>query len=183
MRREATWAERLLLALSRRPDTGDYSTPHDQRNLDNALSLLTVVFPEFLATICGKDILDYGCGSGLQALAMGQSGARSVFGLDTNQHAIAEALEQAKRLGLQARVEFGDSLAWLEGRRFDLVICQNSMEHFPEPAQAIESMKSVLRTGGRIMITFGPPGMHRTGVTCIFSREYRGPIFCLLREP
>lgn len=104
MRHAMPWAERLLLALSRKPDEGDYATPHDRRTLDNALSLLSAVFPQFLDTIRERDILDFGCGSGLQAIAMGRSGARYVFGLDANQRSVAEARELAAKLRLQSRV-------------------------------------------------------------------------------
>lgn len=157
MRPEVTWGERILLALSRNPGADDYATPHDRRMLDNALSLLSAIFPDFLVSIRGRYILDFGCGSGLQALAMGRSGARYVFGLDANQQSVTEARELAAKLGLQSQVEFGATLAGEHGGRFDLVICQNSMEHFPDPARALEVMKSTLGAQGKIMITFGPP--------------------------
>lgn len=157
MRPKVSFAERVLLALSRRPEASDYTTLHDLRTLDNALSLLCEAFPRFLSTIQGKDILDFGSGSGFQSIAMAQSGARYVFGLDSNRAGIAEAGRLATKLGIQSKVEFGDKIVQGERGRFDLVVCQNSMEHFRNPLEALETMKSALRPDGKIMLTFAPP--------------------------
>jgi SAM-dependent methyltransferase len=151
---EITWAGRILLALSREPDAADYVTP--QPGLENALSLLGAVFPNFLDTIRGKDILEVGCRKGLQALGMAQAGAQSVFGLDSNKTVTEKARELAVRLELERRVEFGNSLDEALERRFDVVVCQ-TMEHLPNPAQTIEKMKAALKADGRMMITFSPP--------------------------
>jgi SAM-dependent methyltransferase len=151
---EVTWAGRLLLALSREPDAADFVTLRPP--LENALSLLRSAFPDFLDAIRGKDVLDFGCRQGLQSLAMAEAGAQSVFGLESNTTAVEEARGLASQLNLQQQVEFGNSLDEARGRRFDVVVCQ-TMEHVPHPAQAVETMKSVLKTDGRIMITFSPP--------------------------
>ena len=40
---------------------------------------------------------------------------------------------------------------------FDIVLSQNSMEHFPDPHGALKTMISALRLDGKLLITFGPP--------------------------
>ena len=40
---------------------------------------------------------------------------------------------------------------------FDIVISQNSIEHFRDPQNILNTMKDLLKPGGRIMIIFGPP--------------------------
>lgn len=157
MSRRVPLGERVLLALSRKPGTGDYTDPHELRTPENALSLLCEVFPEFLETIPGKDVLDFGCGIGLQAVAMARAGARYVFGLETNPRSVAEARELASQFGVQSVVQFGDEIVPGERGGFDFVVTQNSMEHFPDPVQALEAMKSALGPEGKIMMVFAPP--------------------------
>jgi len=155
-----------------RPGEGEPS------GLDNALDLLCRVFPGFEREIVGKRVLDFGCGSGLQACAMARRGASYVLGLDTNPKTLARARELASSEGLDGMVEFAETLgdalrqaqdvlrqaqhdirqAQDERRgRFDLLISQNSMEHFSDPAAVLGQMKSALAPGGRLLITFGPP--------------------------
>lgn len=131
--------------LTESPDIGD------------ALALLSRVFPGFAREIQGKDVLDFGCGAGLQSVAMANCGARFVLGLDTNPKTLARARELATRHGFGDSLHFADSLGDEFRGKFDIVISQNSMEHFPDPAAVLDQMKSVLRPGGRVFVTFGPP--------------------------
>ncbi len=150
-------SEKLLLLLSRRPDANDYDAGQDHWTVNNALSQLCRVFPNFLTCIVGKEILDFGCGTGWQSVALAKSGAAFVLGLETNPRTIERARQLAHELGFALKVEFAEDLDKRFERRFDLAICQNSMEHFPEPAKALEQMKSALKPKGRILISFGPP--------------------------
>jgi SAM-dependent methyltransferase len=62
----------------------------------------------------------------------------------------------AKQLGVEKQVEFSYSLADHFKSRFDMVISQNSMEHYKYPDEVLNDMKSALRQDGTILITFGP---------------------------
>jgi SAM-dependent methyltransferase len=150
-------AERLLLLLSRKPGTDDYQAGQDHWAVDDALSQLHRSFPNFLTTIAGKEILDFGCGTGYQSTALARMGAKHVVGLDTNTVLLERARELSRELDLTAKVKFINRLAKPLESNFDVVISQNSMEHFPDPVQALEQMKSALRPEGKILITFGPP--------------------------
>lgn len=145
-------AERLLLSLSYQPTEAACS----EGRLEAALSLLISSFPGFETDIAGKDILDFGCGVGLQSAAMAMRGAGHVLGLDTNPRTLERARALATDLGL-SKLAFQDRLEPRHRGEFDLVISQNSMEHFPDPAAVLEQMKSALRPSGKILITFGPP--------------------------
>lgn len=148
-------AERLLTLLSSRPEDVRNESK-EQPNLDSALDLLCRVFPGFERDIVGKDVLDFGCGAGLQSAAMAMRGA-SVTGLDTNSKTLRRARELASELGLGDRVEFAETLNDSHQGSFDVVISQNGMEHFPDPSAILDEMKSALRPGGAILVTFGPP--------------------------
>ncbi len=150
-------SEKLLLRFSRKPGGPDYSYGRTESDSDDALSLLCKVFPNFLNGMRGTDILDYGCGTGRQAVALASHGARYVLGIDTNRKALGAAQALVRERNLEQQVEFSD---WFNTRcvgQFDLVISQNSMEHYPDPASALEEMKSALKPNGRVLVTFGPP--------------------------
>ena len=148
---------RLLLFLSRKPGSDDYPSGKEEWDLDGALSLLCRVFPNFMARFVGKEILDLGCGLGYQAVALARNGARYVLGIDTNEKRLAEARDLARKFGLERQVEFADRLEDRCKRRFDMVISQNSMEHYPDPLKTLEEMRWALNQDGSLLITFGPP--------------------------
>ncbi len=150
-------AERLLLLLSRRPGTADFPAGSPDWTLDDALSLLEEVFPDFRARIKGKDLVDFGCGDGYQSVAIARAGARRVLGLEANPRVLENARALAESVGAMERVAFAERLSddFLEG--FDYAISQNSMEHFSDPAAVLATMKAALRPTGKLVITFGPP--------------------------
>jgi len=150
-------SEQALLLLSRRPGTHDYTAGKNEWRVEDALSILCRVFPDFVSTIRGMHVLDYGSGTGYQVAALAKNGASYVAGIDTNPKCLLAARELVRNLNLQDQVEFFDSFdARLKGR-FDIVIAQNSMEHFPDPALRLQEMAAALRPNGRVFVTFGPP--------------------------
>jgi SAM-dependent methyltransferase len=70
-------------------------------------------------------------------------------------------LEQARQAAVahdvQQRVHFQEQLGPDLLGAFDVVISQNSMEHFPDPRAILLEMKAALAPAGEIWITFGPP--------------------------
>lgn len=152
-----TFKEKLLLLLSRKPSTGDYEAGTDHWNSEDALSQLCRFFPDFLRFIADKEILDFGCGTGYQSVALARMGAKQVVGLDLNESYLEKARQLANQTGFEDKVSFLDRLDDSFRGRFDVVISQNSMEHFPEPAGALSEMKAATNERGIILITFGCP--------------------------
>jgi SAM-dependent methyltransferase len=149
--------ERLLLALSRTPGTEDFPAGAPRWTLDDALSLLEEVFPDFRTRIAGKDVVDFGCGEGYQSIALARAGARSVVGLEANPRVLESARALAVSAGAQDQVIFAERISDSLRGCFDYAISQNSMEHFPDPAAVLAAMKVALRPTGKLLITFGPP--------------------------
>jgi SAM-dependent methyltransferase len=121
---------------------------------ESPLSLLKEVFPDFLKNIKGKVICDFGCGFGNQSIALVNAGAGYVFGVDINQKKINEALAFSSS---DKNIEFSTAIQDTHRGKFDIVISQNSMEHFPNPIETLKEMKSLLKDDGVLLITFGPP--------------------------
>ena len=151
-----SFQEKLLLFLSRKPGTNDYERSKGW-DIEDAFSILCRVFPNFMETIKGKKILDYGCGTGYQVVTLALNGANFVLGLDINQKALQKGRDLASQFGVEAKVEFCDAFGNNFRDRFDIVISQNSMEHYGDPEKVLNEMKSALRPNGTMLITFGPP--------------------------
>jgi SAM-dependent methyltransferase len=155
--KRSSLAEKLLLLLSRRPQAFDYDEGRDHWESRDPLSELCRYFPDFHTAIIGKEILDFGCGTGYQSVALAQMRAKHVVGLDTNPTHLEKGRELARELGLQEQVEFTDKFAEAFEGRFDIAISQNSMEHFTDPLGALNAMKAALKDSGGILMTFGCP--------------------------
>ncbi|MFH1563676.1 MAG: class I SAM-dependent methyltransferase [Nitrospirota bacterium] len=150
------YGEKLLFLLSRNPGN-DAQIEKEGWTIDNAFSLLCTVFPDFMNEIVDKEILDFGCGFGWQVVAFAKHGAKYVGGVDTNETSLKKAKTLAMEFQIGEMVEFRDRLDESFQGRFDMVISQNSMEHFECPIEIINKMKWTLKKNGKIWITFGPP--------------------------
>jgi len=72
--------------------------------------------------VSGKAVLDVGCGTGVLAFVLLQSGARSAVGTDQDPRAVECAADNAARLGLRDRFEAREADLFPEGQRADLII-------------------------------------------------------------
>jgi SAM-dependent methyltransferase len=148
--------EKLLLLVCRPPDSAEYRHIQEYGTGD-ALTILRRVFPDLLGQVAGKEVLDFGCGSGRQAVALAELGARRVVGVDINPAALQQARRAVEQAGMMDRVEIVDRLGEEHTDRFDLVLSQNTMEHFADPRASLAAMKRAVLPGGTVFITFGPP--------------------------
>lgn len=157
-----TLAERVLLAFSRDPEMPEYEGGTARTTIDNALGFLVKTVPGFPSLIKDKDVLDFGCGYGLQAIAMARSGARSVTGLDLPRPALLERWQAIRKLELTNVKLLSDAP---EGQ-FDVVVSCSSFEHFSEPAAIVEQLRHHTRPGGLVIISFAEPWLSPRGSHC-----------------
>lgn len=151
-------AERILLALSRAPDGMDYPRGEAEDADTQPLRLLRRVYPQLEALVAGRRVADFGCGVGSQSIALATEYGCQVVGIDSNRTTLARAIDKANKQDLPpGRLAFVTaSTPDLRGS-FDVVISQNSFEHFPEPQAVLGEMCSLLNDSGVLLITFGPP--------------------------
>ena len=119
--------------------------------------------------LAGRDVLEIGCGRGELAceLASADPPPAHVFAADFAHAAV--------RLGRQRALARGVSgVSWLVANvqhiglpdaSVDTVISCETIEHLPDPVQALREFHRVLRPGGRVILTtpnyFGPFGLYR----------------------
>lgn len=100
----------------------------------------------------GLDVLDIGCGGGLLSEPMARLGA-SVTGIDPSEQnlktALAHAAEQA--LEIEYRTATAEMIA-AEGRRFQVILNMEVVEHTADPAQFIHACASMLAPQGLMFV-------------------------------
>lgn len=148
-------AETILTRYSRDPSAPDFVDGISDWTGTDPWENLNV-FPGLKSHIRGSDVLDFGCGEGAQAIACLDGGARSVVGVDTNDLPLTAARKSAAVHPLGARARFAEHTG-LDADQFDVIISQDAMEHFGDPASILATWRRVLRPGGKVYVTFGPP--------------------------
>jgi SAM-dependent methyltransferase len=125
--------------------------------------LVPAMFEPFAATLVeqagvepGSRVLDVACGTGAASRAAARvAGADgSVTGVDLGEPTLAIARSIAAEEGA-APIEFkqGDATALpVEDASFDVAICQQGLQFFPDKAAALEEMRRALKPGGRLAI-------------------------------
>jgi SAM-dependent methyltransferase len=153
-------AENILLSFCKKDLQGTRHSSHDRPKIEDALALLKRIYPHFIEEIRDKSVCDFGCGEGHQSLSLAYHGAKEVVGIDLNPKHFPAAYAMCKefqRGQYASRVRFSQGITDHDKGAFDVVISQNSMEHFPQPVQTLHEMKSLLKPTGKLLVTFGPP--------------------------
>lgn len=125
----------------------------------NASKLQILLGKDLLERLRGKDVLDFGCGVGAEAVEIAGV-AGSVFGLDILPASIEKARERASAAGVADRCTFGTKPPT---RKMDAIISLDSFEHFGDPGDILRQMYDLLRPGGQVVVSFGPPWFHPFG--------------------
>lgn len=100
-----------------------------------------------------QEILDAGCGVGFGSLLFAQKLDAQITGLSISPSEVKHAKKNAKRLNLEDRVAFHE--ARFENapiKQYDFIIAIESLKHSFDLKKSLESLKSKLKPGGRIII-------------------------------
>lgn len=109
----------------------------------------TALVPDVLN---GARVLEIGCGGGMFAAWMAESGAGEVAAQDFSATPIAEAQRRFPLANLTFSV--GDIEAIdSPDQAFDVVVSCETIEHVPRPARAVAELARVLRPGGLLLLT------------------------------
>jgi 2-polyprenyl-3-methyl-5-hydroxy-6-metoxy-1,4-benzoquinol methylase len=112
------------------------------KRLDTALSLA--------GDLKGKSVLDFGCGSGVTFKYLNDHGA-SVTGCDNRTVELARKI--AGMLGTEA--ELFDDLFKIEGKKFDLILALDVLEHMDDLGPFIDKFRELANDGAQLIVS-GP---------------------------
>jgi len=121
--------------------------------------LAALLGPTFFDRIQGQVVIDFGCGTGAEAVEMAQKGARKVIGIDIQEDFLAIARDRAVQAGVADKCEFGATAS----EPADVIIAIDSFEHFEDPASILATMRTMIKPTGRVLASFGPTWYHPLG--------------------
>jgi ubiquinone/menaquinone biosynthesis C-methylase UbiE len=116
----------------------------------------------------GERVLDVACGTGVvtRAAAERVGPAGHVVGVDLNSGMIAVARSLPPRIG--AQIEWLERSAVdlrLQDASFDVVLCQQGLQFFPDKVVALQEMRRVLDRGGRLALSvWNSTGLYNSAV-------------------
>ncbi len=130
------------------------------------------VLLERAAPLRGERVLDLACGTGavarLIAPMVGSSG--SVIGLELSPAMLAVARKVRPQAGAQIEWREGDATALpFTDQSFDLVVCQQGLQFFPDRAAAAREVRRVLAPGGRAVLSIWQSLDHHDLYKALFS--------------
>jgi SAM-dependent methyltransferase len=115
--------------------------------------------PDVWEKTAGRIVLDFGCGSGVDAVELAEHGAARVIGVDKQQRYLERAAARAAAAGVADRCVFATT--WTQP--VDMMVCVDCFEHFADPPSILARMRALLRPGGQVLVSFGPPWCHPLG--------------------
>ena len=125
---------------------------------EDPMSLLRTEYQNFEQLVQNKQVVDFGCGLGLQSAHLAEQFACQVTGIENHPAWLEKAHQLAEERKLSTdQLNFIQQVTPEHHGKYDVVISQNSMEHFPDPVAILNEMRSLLKPDGHLLITFGPP--------------------------
>lgn len=123
--------------------------------------------------------LDVGCGRGRTCGLWLREHAGSYIGVDISAHAV----EEARDLGLDARVIEDASSLPFPNNSFDVAVCTEVLEHLFEPHVAASEILRVLRPGGVLIATVPNAAYWRRRVELLLGRCIPGGDYLSVQQP
>lgn len=127
-----------------------------------------------LSLASAKRILDVACGTGIVARSAGArlGPSATVVGLDRNESMLAVARETATDAGAPIEWRQGDAAELpFADASFDVVLCQQGLQFFPDQPRALREMRRVLADGGVAgLAVFGAPTKYNIALADALAR-------------
>jgi 2-polyprenyl-6-hydroxyphenyl methylase / 3-demethylubiquinone-9 3-methyltransferase len=115
----------------------------------HAINPLRLSWIKSFVDLEGKKVVDIGCGGGILAESIAQSGADAT-GIDLSDKALKVAELHALEVGakLTYRSISAEDLAEEQPEQYDVVTCMEMLEHVPDPASVVRACAKLCKPGG-----------------------------------
>ena len=120
----------------------------------HAINPLRLGWIKCFVELNGKRALDVGCGGGILAEALAESGAQTT-GIDLSEKALKVAELHALESGAQVNYQAisAEALALTEPASFDVVTCMEMLEHVPDPASVVKACATLAKPGATLFFS------------------------------
>lgn len=114
-------------------------------------------FCRWLGLRAGQRMLEVACGSGGTAVRIAERLGISVVGVDINPSGVLAATHRARGSAAHDRVEFqvadGNDALPFPDESFDVLFCNDAINHLRDRTRVLDDWHRVLRPGGRCLYT------------------------------
>jgi 2-polyprenyl-6-hydroxyphenyl methylase/3-demethylubiquinone-9 3-methyltransferase len=120
----------------------------------HAINPLRLSWMKSFVNFEGKKVVDIGCGGGILAESIAQSGADTT-GIDLSEKALKVAELHALEVGakLSYRAISAEDLAQEQAGQYDVVTCMEMLEHVPDPASVVRACAALCKPGGTLFFS------------------------------
>ena len=120
----------------------------------HAINPLRLNWIKTFVNLEGKKVVDIGCGGGILAELIAQSGADTT-GIDLSEKALKVAELHALEVGtnLTYRAISAEALADEQPAQYDVVTCMEMLEHVPDPASVVRACAKLCKPGGTLFFS------------------------------
>jgi 2-polyprenyl-6-hydroxyphenyl methylase/3-demethylubiquinone-9 3-methyltransferase len=120
----------------------------------HAINPLRLSWMKSFVNFEGKKVVDIGCGGGILAESLAQSGADTT-GIDLSEKALKVAELHALEVGvnLTYRAISAEDLAQEQAGQYDVVTCMEMLEHVPDPASIVRACATLCKPGGTLFFS------------------------------
>jgi 2-polyprenyl-6-hydroxyphenyl methylase/3-demethylubiquinone-9 3-methyltransferase len=120
----------------------------------HAINPLRLNWIKSFVSLEGKKVVDVGCGGGILAESISQSGADTT-GIDLSEKALKVAELHALEVGanLTYRPISAEDLADEQPEQYDVVTCMEMLEHVPDPASVVRACAKLCKPGGTLFFS------------------------------
>jgi 2-polyprenyl-6-hydroxyphenyl methylase / 3-demethylubiquinone-9 3-methyltransferase len=120
----------------------------------HAINPLRLSWMKSFVNFEGKKVVDIGCGGGILAESLAQSGADTT-GIDLSEKALKVAELHALEVGanLTYRAISAEDLAQEQAGQYDVVTCMEMLEHVPDPASVVRACAALCKPGGTLFFS------------------------------
>jgi 2-polyprenyl-6-hydroxyphenyl methylase/3-demethylubiquinone-9 3-methyltransferase len=121
----------------------------------HAINPLRLSWIKSFVNLDGKKVVDIGCGGGILAESIAQSGAQTT-GIDLSEKALKVAELHALEVGAQNvsyRSISAETLAQEQAEQYDVVTCMEMLEHVPDPTSVVRACATLCKPGGTLFFS------------------------------